>query len=54
MAEIDEWRSVGVDDHELPDSAVAVLREADARGFVSKFAPGTKPLKFDTTVRFTR
>ena len=35
--EIDEWRAAGVDNHELPDSAIAVLHEAQTRKLQTKF-----------------
>ena len=53
LAEVDQWRSVGVDDYELPDVMVAVVAEAKARGIKSRFESDA-PLKYDTTVKFTR
>ena len=37
VAEVDEWRSCGVDDYELPRSALAVLVEAQNRSLPSRF-----------------
>ena len=54
LAEVDSWRAAGVDDHELPDAALAVAAEAKARGIKAAHERRTGPLKFDTTVRFTR